>query len=79
MIQCKDVTEEANNYIDGDLSLRKRAGLFFHIVICSCCRNYLQQLRSTITTISVMKPKEKQSINSQDLAKKLHDICHKDK
>jgi len=74
MFQCKDVAEEANNYIDGDLPLRKRIGLFFHLVICSCCRNYLQQIRSTISTVSILRPKEKDNTNTQELAKKLHEI-----
>jgi len=74
MIQCKDVTEEASDYLNGDLPLGKRVGLFFHLLICKCCRNYLQQIRSTINTISLVKPKEKGTTDTSDLAKKLHDI-----
>ena len=77
MIQCKEVSEEVNNYIDGELSLYKRISLFFHFVFCHCCRNYLQQIRRTITTISIMKPKEKISTNIESLAQKLHYLYHK--
>ncbi len=74
MYQCKDVANEVNNYIDGDLPLAKRVGLFFHLLICSCCRNYLQQIRSTISIITVSKPKEDISTDTHALAKKLHAI-----
>lgn len=77
MIQCKDVTEEASDYLDGDLPLSKRIGLFLHLLICSCCRNYLQQIRSTIKTVSVLHPKEKDATDTQALAKRLHSISCK--
>lgn len=75
MYQCKDVVEEVNNYIDGDLPLTKRMGLFFHLLMCSCCRNYLQQIRSTISIITVSHPKENDDTDTNLLAKKLHDLC----
>ncbi len=75
MYQCKDIADEVNNYIDGDLPLSKRVGLFFHLLVCSCCRNYLQQIRSTISVITVSKPKEDDNTDTQALAEKLHDLC----
>jgi len=72
MFECKDVTEEASNYLNGDLPLRKRVGLFLHLVICSCCRNYLQQFRNTISTVNILKPKEKDDKSTDELAQKLH-------
>lgn len=74
MIQCKDVTEEANDYINGDLPLTKRIGLFMHLMICRCCRNYMQQLHRTIDMITILHPKEKETTDISELAKKLHDI-----
>ena len=75
MYPCKDIADEVNDYIDGDLPLGKRVGLFFHLLICSCCRNYLQQIRSTISVITVSKPKEDDNTDTMQLAKKLHSIC----
>ncbi|RKZ81165.1 MAG: hypothetical protein DRQ35_00795 [Gammaproteobacteria bacterium] len=75
MYQCKDIAEEVNNYIDGHLPLSKRIGLFFHLLICSCCRNYLQQIRSTISVITVSHPKENDETDTKILAKQLHDLC----
>ena len=78
MYQCKDIAEEVNNYIDGHLPLGKRIGLFFHLLYCSCCRNYLQQIRSTISIVTVSRPKEKDDTDIELLAKQLHDLCNKD-
>ncbi len=77
MIQCKDLTEEASDYLDGDLPLRKRMGLFVHLLICGCCRNYLQQIRNTIRTVKVLQPKEKETVDTLALAKKLHALSRK--
>ncbi len=77
MYQCKDIAEEVNNYIDGGLPLGKRIGLFFHLLICSCCRNYLQQIRSTISVVTVSHPKENDNTDHKALAKKLNNICKK--
>lgn len=74
MIQCKDLIEEASDYLDGDITLSKRIGLFFHLLICRCCRNYMQQIRRTIETVSVIRPKEKDTTDKHALAQKLHSL-----
>lgn len=76
MLQCKDVSGEASNYIDGQLPFIKRARVFLHLIVCRYCRRYVQQLRSTIFTVSVLKPKEKDNTDITSLAKKIHDKCH---
>ncbi|PCJ32136.1 MAG: hypothetical protein COA90_03950 [Gammaproteobacteria bacterium] len=78
MSECKDIAEEASNYIEGNLPLSKRLGLFFHLVWCKCCRNYLQQIRSTISTISVIRPRENDNTDTDDLAKKLRALSQQD-
>jgi len=74
MFECKDVAEEASNYLEGDLPLGKRIGLFFHIVICSCCRNYLQQIKQTINTVVTIRPREQDTTDLQELAAKLQKL-----
>ena len=75
MYSCKDITEEVNNYINGHLPLGKRLGLSLHLFMCSCCRNYLQQIKSTISIITVSHPKEQDNTDVKALAKQLHDQC----
>lgn len=77
MIQCKDLAEEASDYLDGDLPLGRRIRLFLHLLICRCCRNYLQQIRNTIRTVKVLQPKEKDNIDRHALAHKLHELTCK--
>jgi predicted anti-sigma-YlaC factor YlaD len=77
MAECKDIAEEASNYLEGDLPLRKRAALFLHLIYCSCCRNYVQQLRQTISTITTLRPQEKQTTDVSDLAEQLRQLSKK--
>ena len=74
MFECKDIAEEASNYLDGDLPLGKRIGLFLHLVLCTCCRNYMQQLKQTINAVAVIRPREKDSSDTKELAEKLREL-----
>lgn len=71
MINCKEVNEQASDYMDGDLPLLKRLSIAMHIFICRDCRNYLKQLRSTAAAIATVKPKEKTAIDTQDIVNNL--------
>ena len=71
MFECKDVAEEASNYLEGDLPLGKRIGLFFH-------RAYIQQIRQTIRTVGVVKPREQANVDTQALAEQLRALSKKD-
>ena len=79
MAQCKDIAEEASEYIDGDLPLRRRVSLFFHLVICKCCRIYLQNIKKTINTVRILRPKEPTIPDIQDLAERLRAESQKSK
>ena len=56
---------------------RARIALFLHLMLCRCCRNYVQQFRKTIDTVSVVRPQEVDETDRQALAKKLHAMCDK--
>ncbi len=71
MAQCKDIVEEASEYIDGDLPLRRRISLFYHLVICKCCRIYLQNIKKTINTVRTLRPKEPAIHDIKDFAERL--------
>jgi predicted anti-sigma-YlaC factor YlaD len=77
MAQCKDIAEEANQYIDGDLPLRRRISLYFHLVVCKCCRVYLDQMRDTIRAVTVFKPKEAINQDIKSLAQRLREESQK--
>lgn len=71
MINCKEVSDQASNYIDGNMPLMKRLSMMLHIFICTRCRIYLDQLRSTAAAIAAVKPKEKTALDTQDLVNNL--------
>ena len=77
MAECKDIAEEASNLLNGDLPFRKRIALHIHLFYCSCCRNYIQQLKQTISTIVVLRPKEKDTTDMSALAKQLQELSQK--
>ena len=47
MLRCRDLTERASELLDGDLPLRGRLALRFHLALCGMCRRYMDQLRKT--------------------------------
>ncbi|MFT7244949.1 MAG: hypothetical protein ACI82A_002314 [Candidatus Azotimanducaceae bacterium] len=51
MLNCKDMTTEAQSFVDGELSLWKRMQVRFHLFICKYCRRYLLQLKLTIAAL----------------------------
>lgn len=51
MLNCKDMTTEAQSYIDDELGLWKRIQVRLHLFICKYCTRYVQQLKLTIATL----------------------------
>ena len=64
MLGCKDITEQANAYLDRDLPFTKRFGVRMHLFICAHCRRYMDQLHVTIETLGRMTKDE--TLSEQD-------------
>lgn len=47
MLNCREVSELATDYMERALPLRLWLGVRLHIFLCSMCRAYLDQLRKT--------------------------------
>ncbi len=47
MLKCKEVTEQASDYIDHNLSWRQRLSVVVHLFICHYCRRFIRHLRIT--------------------------------
>lgn len=45
MLSCKDLSEKASDYLEGELPFWTRLEIRAHVFLCEHCRNYLQQLR----------------------------------
>jgi len=44
MFSCKKITSMISESMDRDLSLYKRMGIRFHLMMCALCRRYQKQL-----------------------------------
>lgn len=47
-LSCAELVELVNDYLDDALSSPERARFDVHLDICEGCRNYLEQMRTTI-------------------------------
>lgn len=47
MLRCQDVSELATDYMEHSLPLRRQLAVRLHLMMCSMCRAYLDQLRKT--------------------------------
>lgn len=50
MLSCKDVTQRAGAWTDGELSWRERLAVRLHLLLCSLCRRFLRQYRLAADT-----------------------------
>jgi hypothetical protein len=51
MITCKEVSQEAHEFLDGEMTLSRRLNLITHLVICKHCRRYIKELRLTLRAL----------------------------
>jgi predicted anti-sigma-YlaC factor YlaD len=47
-LTCRELVELVTDYLDGALPLKDRLDFERHLVWCSWCRDYLDQMRTTI-------------------------------
>lgn len=47
MLKCRDVAQEASDYIDNALPWPRRLGMWLHLFICTNCRRFLRHIRIT--------------------------------
>lgn len=50
MLSCKDVTQRAGDWTDGQLSWRERLAVRLHLLLCALCRRFLRQYRLAAET-----------------------------
>ncbi|MGV0603436.1 anti-sigma factor family protein [Mycolicibacterium sp. XJ1904] len=51
-MDCNELVELVTAYLDGSLDADTRARFDMHLLACEGCVNYLQQFRTTITTLN---------------------------
>ena len=51
MLTCREVTEMASDYLDGNLGFAQRLQIRFHLGMCRHCSRYVDQLAKTINLL----------------------------
>jgi hypothetical protein len=51
MLNCRDVTERASDFIDARLPIRIRLEMRLHLLMCRFCREYLRQMALVVRTL----------------------------
>lgn len=55
MLSCRELSETATDYLEGNLTLRQRASVKFHLLMCKHCRAYVDQLAKTVALLKTAK------------------------
>jgi hypothetical protein len=55
MFRCKDIHDHASDYLDKRLSPWQRIQFRWHLFICVHCRNFVRQMRVTLSSLAGMK------------------------
>jgi predicted anti-sigma-YlaC factor YlaD len=51
MLTCKEVTELATDYMEGQVSIGTRFWFVLHLARCAACRAYMRQMRLTVSLL----------------------------
>ncbi len=73
MLSCKDINQNADQYIDGELTIRQRLAVGFHLLMCVHCRRYVRQLAATINTLRQLPKKECSEVQMEQIIHRLLD------
>lgn len=79
MLSCKEIAQQASDYIDQQYSWRRRMVFRLHLFICGNCRRYISQLRSSIESLKLLKrrPQPNLTKHQKELARLLREERHK--
>ena len=48
MLTCRDMSERASEFLDGELPFTTRLGFRMHLLMCRHCRRYVEQLSRVV-------------------------------
>ncbi|WP_138936232.1 anti-sigma factor family protein [Roseovarius arcticus] len=52
MLTCRDLAEQADAFLDGEMSLAKRLQVRLHMSMCNGCARFMKQMRITRSLIT---------------------------
>jgi len=66
-LSCRELTEVLTDYLEGVMSPEDRARFDAHLEICPGCVIYVEQMRTTISTLRELDPAHVEATVSDDL------------
>ena len=61
-LSCREVVELVTDYLEGALDDEERTRFEVHLVFCSGCERYLEQMRGTIAAVGGAAPVEEADV-----------------
>lgn len=55
MFKCRDIHDHASDYLEKRLSRWQRVQFRWHLFICVHCRNFIRQMRTTVSALAGLK------------------------
>jgi hypothetical protein len=65
MLSCRELSEQADAFLDKEMPLGKRMQVRLHLMMCSGCNRFVDQMRTTRSLIT-MEAKGKAAHTSDD-------------
>ncbi|MDT8427770.1 MAG: zf-HC2 domain-containing protein [Pseudomonadales bacterium] len=77
MLTCREINECGTDYIDKQLSLRKRLAVRMHLFLCNKCRSFMRQFRLSVSYFQAMPADENISDKeASEIADKIFKSAH---
>ncbi|ESR24644.1 zf-HC2 domain-containing protein [Lutibaculum baratangense] len=51
MLNCREITENADRYLDKEMGFLERLQMRLHLMMCRHCTRYVEQLKATIAML----------------------------
>jgi len=64
MLNCREITERASEFLDATLSWHVRLQVRLHLMMCRFCREYLRQLSLVVRSLRGL-PREEPPVETQ--------------
>ncbi len=64
MLNCREVSERASDYLDAALPFRVRLQVRLHLLMCRFCREYVRQMALIVRTLGRL-PRDEPSADAQ--------------
>jgi predicted anti-sigma-YlaC factor YlaD len=51
MLNCREISEHASDFLDAALPFRVRLQMWLHLLMCHICREYVRQMALVVRTL----------------------------